>query len=580
MLASEKTGSSKRYQDVAASKAGGETYTPQELSEFVAAQICNRFRTTSKTVLKVLDPSIGDGELSVALIKKLRETYCGEIELFAFDTNASALAIAQSRIEEAFPECTLHFSNQDFLKFVISADQEPDLLSLSSISEKPIFDLIIANPPYVRTQIIGADAAQALARAFGLSGRVDLYQAFLLAMAKVLAPDGAAGFIISNRFMTTKGGGTLRTKLRQMLTLREVWDLGDTKLFDAAVLPAVIVANGLGTADDNQPISFKSIYETQDQATAKAPSPLQALEHSGVVEISDGRRFQVKSGELDRSADIDDVWRVATATGDAWLSTVQQHTAKTFGDIGKIRVGVKTCADKIFIRHDWNDATNGKTPELLRPLTTHHGAGRFRATTPKKARFILYPQTVVDGQRQASDLSLYPKSKAYLEANRVALESRTYVTEGGRKWYEIWVPQDPAVWPLAKLVFRDISERPTFWMDLDGTVVNGDCYWMTCTNESDVDLLWLALAVANSTFIEEFYDHCFNNKLYAGRRRFITQYVEKFPLPQTDSPLAKSIIEKAKQIYQENHSPSAIFMEEEIDRLVWKSFGLEKEIIR
>jgi hypothetical protein len=580
MLASEKMGSSKRYQDVAASKAGGETYTPQELSEFVATQICNRFQATSKDVLKVLDPSIGDGALSLALIKELKETYSGNIELFAFDTNANALAIAQSRFEKAFPECTLHFSNQDFLQFVISADKEPDLLSLSSAAKKPIFDLIIANPPYVRTQIIGADAAQVLARAFGLAGRVDLYQAFLLAMAKVLAPDGAAGFIISNRFMTTKGGGTLRTKLRQMLTLREVWDLGDTKLFDAAVLPAVIVANGLGTSDDDKSISFTSIYETQDQATAKAPTPIQALEHEGVVEISDGRRFQVKSGALDGSADIDGVWRVATATGDAWLSTVQQHTAKTFGDVGKIRVGVKTCADKIFIRHDWEDVTNGDIPELLRILTTHHGAGRFRATAPKKARYILYPQTVVDGQRQASDLNLYPKSKAYLEANRVALEARTYVTDGGRKWYEIWVPQDPAVWPLAKLVFRDISEGPTFWMDLEGTVVNGDCYWMTCANEGQVDILWLALAVANSTFIEKFYDHCFNNKLYAGRRRFITQYVEKFPLPKTDSPLSKSIIAMAKLIYQDNHSSSSIRMEEELDYLVWKSFGLEKEFTR
>ena len=76
-----------------------------------------------------------------------------------------------------------------------------------------------------------------------------------------------------------------------------------------------------------------------------------------------------------------------------------------------------------------------------------------------------------------------------------------------------------------KLVFRDISEQPTFWLDFEGSVVNGDCYWLTPESQGSDDRLWLAAAVANSTFIESFYDHRFNNKLYAGRRRFITQYV-------------------------------------------------------
>lgn len=569
----------RRYQSVATTKSNGETYTPKELSDFVASHICNRYDFTSSKALRILDPAIGDGELSLSLIDEVRKFHKGDIELFAFDTNATALSMARERIENDHPDCVLHFANTDFLQFVINSDQEPDLLSLGSVQEKPSFDLIIANPPYVRTQIMGADEAQRLALAFGLTGRVDLYQAFLLAMAKVLAPNGSAGFIISNRFMSTKGGGALRTKLREMLTLREVWDLGDTKLFDAAVLPAVIVANGLsGHNGADSSVAFTSIYETQDQTELQAKSPIMALSMEGVVAVDDGRHFLVKSGILDNSGGIDAVWRVATAKGDAWLATVQQHTERTFGQIGKIRVGVKTCADKIFIRHDWETVTKGETPELLRLLTTHHGAGRYRATIPKKVRHILYPHAVIDGRRRASDLDHYPKSKAYLEANKEALEGRTYVIEGGRQWYELWVPQDPASWSCPKLVFRDISERPTFWLDLDGSVVNGDCYWMVAAKEHEAELLWLALAVANSTFIEAFYDHCFNNKLYAGRRRFITQYVEQFPLPDSTSALAQTIIAKAKAIYEANHSTEVECMERELDKLVWQAFGLGEKV--
>ena len=41
----------------------------------------------------------------------------------------------------------------------------------------------------------------------------------------------------------------------------------------------------------------------------------------------------------------------------------------------------------------------------------------------------------------------------------------------------------------------------------------------------------------------------FNNKLYAGRRRFITQYVEQFPLPDPDREESKTIIALAKLIH-------------------------------
>ena len=42
----------------------------------------------------------------------------------------------------------------------------------------------------------------------------------------------------------------------------------------------------------------------------------------------------------------------------------------------------------------------------------------------------------------------------------------------------------------------------------------------------------LILAVANSSFAVEFYDAVCGNRLYSGRRRFITQYVKRFPLPR------------------------------------------------
>ena len=145
--------------------------------------------------------------------------------------------------------------------------------------------------------------------------------------------------------------------------------------------------------------------------------------------------------------------------------------------------------------------------------------------------------------------------------------------KSGRRWYEIWVPQDPDSWRLEKIVFRDISATPTFWVDLDGHVVHGDCYWWV-PSQPDNTLLWLATAIGNSSFICQFYDNCFNNRLYAGRRRFMTQYVRRFPLPDPEREISQEIASAAKRAYLDCDEAHIVQLQEAIDGMVLQAFGL------
>lgn len=560
-----------RYSEVQKAKSEGETYTPKILSDFVARNIVEALDDfPTKRPLRILDPALGNGALLISLLEEIAIRKPGsDVEAYGFETNPEALDVVDTYVSRSFPNVTKHFELDNFLGFVL----EQFVASGNSALCPEAYDIVIANPPYVRTQIIGASQAQLLARQFSLSGRIDLYHAFILAIAEVLKPRGVAGIIASNRFMTTRSGASIRRAFLERYNLRHIWDLGDTKLFEAAILPAVLVAEGK-SEQTYEPPAFTSIYETTHHPEAETVTPIQALSHTGVVQIEDGRRFLVQRGKLNNDAAPESVWRVDTEDTNSWLATVDAHTWGKFHDIGKIRVGVKTCADKVFIRSDWHTLPDDKQPELLRPLTTHHVARRFKAFTPEYTRQILYPHETIHGRRRAVDLSRYPSSKVYLEDYRTTLENRKYVIEAGREWYEIWVPQDPEAWKQPKLVFRDISDEPTFWVDLGGSIVNGDCYWIVCHNPAQVDLLWLAAAVANSHFIECFYDIRFNNKLYAGRRRYITQYVEKFPLPDPHGALGKAIIAKAKAVYSHTPSEKADTLQKELEKMVWKAFGL------
>lgn len=558
------------YASLEERKPTGAHYTPKALADFVAREIVEAWtRKPGSGSIRVLDPAVGDGELLLSILEELSKRGYPSIETLGFDTDRRSIELATDRLERSFPKILLRLMWEDFLDFVLMYGND----DLFGTMFEPC-DLIIANPPYVRTQVMGAEKAQKLAQRFRLSGRVDLYYAFILGIARLLRPGGIAGIIVSNRFMTTKSGASVRQRILEELDVLHVWDLGDTRLFEASVLPAVLLVKRKNSEAYATKPRFTSIYSTEDTSRAQHCSDIaEALGQSGVVELDGGQHYLVRHGRLDHGERLDDVWRIATEASDKWLGIVGAHTYCTFGDVGKIRVGVKTTADKVFIRSDWDDLPEEEQPELLRPLVTHHIARRFKALQPDGQRQLLYTHQVVEGKRTAVDLNEFPRAARYLHRHRLILEKREYVLKAGRKWFEVWVPHDPDAWAQPKVVFRDIAEEPTFWMDLSGAVVNGDCYWLACRRPEQTDLLWLTLAVGNSSFLETFYDHRFNNKLYAGRRRFMTQYVEKFPLPNPETELSGRITRLAKRIYDLIPSPNAKNLEEELDQLVWQAFG-------
>src|SRR4029077_8606780 len=99
------------------------------------------------------------------------------------------------------------------------------------------FDLILTNPPYVRTQVLGAEVSRQLAARFGLHGRIDLTHAFVAVMRSLLVPGGVIAVLCSNRFHSPRAGLDTRRLLGDGYLLHEVYDLGDNKLFEAGGLP-------------------------------------------------------------------------------------------------------------------------------------------------------------------------------------------------------------------------------------------------------------------------------------------------------------------------------------------------------
>ncbi len=557
-------------------KNTGATFTPRELSVFLAERIASYVKPTYQ---KVLDPACGEGELLIAMGDMLSDSAI-DFSLTGYDANEQYLSFAQERILRFGAENT-KLVHEDFLQAIDVSSAQSNLGLFQEYNKSSVnnsFDVVIANPPYVRTQILGTEQAQELAQKFNLKGRVDLYYPFLIAMTESLKEGGILGVITSNRYLSTKGGESIRKFLSENYEILELIDLGDTKLFDAAVLPAIFIGRKEKLKSPSSS-NFIKVYEELngykgDLIPVESVYEVLNNEQSGYF-VANGKRYKKSSGILKYKIASGACWEMLSNNESDWVSKIDKATKNRVGDLFKVKVGIKSTADKVFISDKWENL-NGTKPEdeLLKELISQENVEPWNATDNFKLK-VLYPHISVGGEKQTVDIEKYPKAKKYFLQHEEKLKSRKYLIEAGRQWFELWVPHRPDQWKYPKLVFPDISLKPRFYFDEGGKIVNGNCYWIVAAKEEDVEKLLLIQGIANSKLMTKYHDLVFNNKLYSGRRRYFTQYVERYPLPDFNSSKAKEIISIVKKLNQSNDKTEISELENLLEIKVAESFGVE-----
>ncbi len=566
-------------------KNQGVTYTPEELARFMARRLVEiwlKRREGTPTAVRVLDPAVGEGALLCAVYDELVQKFDGHIELVGADIDADALEMARERCAYVMDarRSVLTLVEGDFLEMTHE--------QLGSV------DLVIANPPYVRTQNMGAASYQKIAAQFGLKGRADLSLAFLLNTLSLKNSMGCVVVVVPNSLLLTTAAKGVRMQILDAARLEEIWDLGDTRLFDAAVLPVVLGLSGSGEDGGEQLLSDVSVYSAYTARLPDGVEPVRmgvidALEGWGEIqgeeivfcqESEESKVFGLRAGYLGITPH-DLGWVLRSPSYEELLRVTRQDKWCHLSELGSIKVGVKSCADKVFLRDDWHRFD--VEPEMLREVMTHRNARAFCAKNGEGYQ-LLYPHyRKSSGKRGVYTLEDYPGLGKYVRKNRKVLKKRRYLEKVGRLWYELWVPQDPDGWEGDKVIWRDIATRPEMWLDRDGAVVNGDCYWfkmsedVACESWGE-DVLWLLLALGNSDFAVHFYEAIAGHQIYSGRRRYMARYLELFPLPDMALLQSQELIDLAKLLYESPEKYEEL--KPKLDALAWDVWGLDGDAFR
>jgi adenine-specific DNA-methyltransferase len=287
------------------------------------------------------------------------------------------------------------------------------------------YDFIVGNPPYVPITELTEEERERY-RTSGYvtaSGRMDLYLLYFEAADSRLAAGGRLVFVTPEKFLYVATAAPLR-RLLAGLSVTRVQLLPEDTFPGLTTYPAVTIVDRL-----------------------KASGPTEFI-------LRDGRRKR----------------SLLPTDGSSWLPASQGRAASrsgpTLDDVAvRISAGVATGADGVFVVRA--DEVDSDLSEFAHPTLSGRDL-RPGQPMPRLSRSMLVPYS--------EDGSLHPPARAerllhYLNESgrRSRLEARTCVRR--KPWYAFHdsVPMPDLRRP--KVVWKDISEQPEFWVDREGDLV-------------------------------------------------------------------------------------------------------------
>ncbi|MBE2195383.1 MAG: Eco57I restriction-modification methylase domain-containing protein, partial [Anaerolinea sp.] len=413
------------------------------------------------------------------------------------------------------------------------------------------FDVVIANPPYVRQEQI-KHLKEALEPAYPevYAGTADLYVFFYARGLNLARPNGTLIYITPNKFMRAGYGKRLRDFLRQQVTLESLIDFGDLPLFDATTYPLIATLRKTRPAPDHtvRTLTVTDLEDTEHMAlTAQSAFPMP--------------QHALSSAE----------WQLSDPAARALMDKLRA-AGKPLGEYvdGKFYYGIKTGLNEAFVINEAKRAeliaADPRSAEIIKPFLRGRDVKRWRVEP--KGLYLIFT-------RRGINIDGYPAVRAHLEQYKDRLMPGV---KGGRKagtyqWYEI---QDSiAYYPefeKPKIVYQVFQVKPSFTIDIQGHYLN-NALWMLSVED------YFLLGCLNSTV--GWFQIARNCTKIQNGYQLIWDYLQKIIVSIPPDALCTKIAALAEKCLAaaKGHPERLPALEAQLNALVYQAYGLNAEEI-
>jgi len=359
------------------------------------------------------------------------------------------------------------------------------------------FDLVLANPPYVRHEKI-KEIKPALQNAYECyTGIADLYVYFYERAIKLLGDGGVISFISSNKFFRAGYGEKLRRFLSERTEIQTVIDFGDLPIFEATAYPCIIVSRNRApqSADVVRTLNVKSEAELErfTELTQTAAVPLAQINFR-----DDGWQFESPAGLK--------LMEKLRRSGKPLREFVGARVSRglTTG-LNEAYVVDQTTRERLIREHK-------SSAGILKPYMRGKDIDRWYAKFSEQ--FVIKIESSENkehpwshkSKKEAEEIfeKTYPAIYSHFQTLRKKLVNRD---DQGRFFWEQRSCKYWAEFEKPKIVSTKISIRPTFALDLENRYLGNTAYFFP-SGDSGQFLLGLLnsnvfFAYAKRVFVEK-----------------------------------------------------------------------------
>ena len=295
------------------------------------------------------------------------------------------------------------------------------------------FDVVVANPPYVRQEKIGPTKPE-LRRIYADStvARSDLYCYFYVRGLQLLRSGGMHVFVCSNSWLDVGYGAKLQERLLKNARVDAIYESAVERQFSTAQINTIISVVSKSQSVDEHQIRFVSLRDEFETAIADATKRRETLT-SKVDILNDSQLNPVGKGE---PTFVGDKWGAKYLRAPDIYRTVLTKGQGKFvrlGEIATVRRGVTTGANAFFILTQDTATDWGIEDAYLKPVMLTSQESMSITVDPSGLSRSLF---VCDSERQ--DLEGSGASR-YIKWGEDKGFNKRRTLAGRRLWYDLGV---------------------------------------------------------------------------------------------------------------------------------------------
>jgi len=414
------------------------------------------------------------------------------------------------------------------------------------------FDLVIGNPPYYQIQYsdFNFNAIKNFYKTFEATG--DIYSLFIEKAVQIIKNNSIFSFIVSNRFCNTNYGASTR-KFLSTLKIENLLNINNIDVFDEANVGTLII------------IVSKQPNQIENQIILHNFTELEPLVHINKTlelnAIKTNQKYFNEKQWIFKSNEILEIKQKMENAGNPFIS---------LPDI-KINRGITTSANDIFII-DKNLANqfikeDKKNKEILKLVLKGAEIKRFNIIEPTNYLIHTYTNIKIEN---------YPVIFEYLKKHKEALSEVYEAKKGQKKWYELRKCSYYSDFEKEKLIWTRLSNINAFSISTNKEFSIDSTSFATGKN------LKYYCAILNSKAV--FFYFKLGSVIWGKDGiKWFGDFFDNIPIPTISEtkqkPLIK-LVDKILEIKKHDSNINTSEYETEIDEIVYKLYGLNRDDIK